>query len=62
MIRRETSLGEGANVQDTEQTVPSFATLKNQYPYDYYEVISTVAAEDAWRPVAESACSLLKTQ
>jgi branched-chain amino acid transport system substrate-binding protein len=28
--------------------------------YDYYEVVKTVAPEDAWRPVADSACSLLK--
>ena len=28
--------------------------------YDYYEVVKAVAPEDAWRPVADSACSLLK--
>jgi branched-chain amino acid transport system substrate-binding protein len=38
------------------------APAESKYPYDYYEVVSTVAAEDAWRPVSESACSLLKTQ
>ena len=38
------------------------APAESKYPYDYYEVVSTVAAEDAWRPVSESACGLLKTQ
>ena len=38
------------------------APAESKYPYDYYEIVSTVAADDAWRPVAESACSLLKTQ
>ena len=35
---------------------------ESKYPYDYYEILATVAADDAWRPAAESACSLLKTQ
>lgn len=30
-------------------------------PYDYYEITGLVAAEDAWRPAAESACPLLRT-
>jgi branched-chain amino acid transport system substrate-binding protein len=38
------------------------APAESKYPYDYYEIVWTVAADDAWRPVAESACSLLKTQ
>ena len=38
------------------------APAESKYPYDYYEIVSTVAADDAWRPVSESACSLLKTQ
>ncbi len=35
---------------------------ESKYPYDYYEIVSTVAATDAWRPASESVCSLLKTQ
>jgi branched-chain amino acid transport system substrate-binding protein len=31
-------------------------------PYDYYVVNATIPAEDVWRPAAESACPLLKTQ
>jgi branched-chain amino acid transport system substrate-binding protein len=38
------------------------APSESKYPYDYYEVTSTVAPEDAWRPASESACELLKTQ
>ncbi|HWU62879.1 MAG TPA: ABC transporter substrate-binding protein [Ensifer sp.] len=28
--------------------------------YDYYEITGTIPAEDAWRPVSESACAALK--
>jgi branched-chain amino acid transport system substrate-binding protein len=35
---------------------------ESKYPYDYYEITETVAAEDAWRPVSESSCDLLKSQ
>lgn len=28
--------------------------------YDYYEITGTISAEDAWRPVSESACAALK--
>ncbi|MET0169287.1 MAG: ABC transporter substrate-binding protein [Aliihoeflea sp.] len=35
---------------------------ESKYAYDYYTMTGTVAAEDAWRPVSESNCPLLKTQ
>ena len=38
------------------------APAESKYPYDYYEITSTIPAEDAWRPAAESTCDLLKTQ
>jgi branched-chain amino acid transport system substrate-binding protein len=38
------------------------APAESKYRYDYYEITSTIAAEDAWRPVSESTCDLLKTQ
>jgi branched-chain amino acid transport system substrate-binding protein len=38
------------------------APAESKYPYDYYEVVATVAAGDAWRPASESVCGLLKTQ
>jgi branched-chain amino acid transport system substrate-binding protein len=33
---------------------------QSKAPWDYYEVLGNIAAEDAWRPLAESACSLVK--
>jgi branched-chain amino acid transport system substrate-binding protein len=33
---------------------------ESKRPYDYYTVTGTVAAEDAWRPVSESTCPLVK--
>ncbi|WP_439409095.1 ABC transporter substrate-binding protein [Bradyrhizobium sp. DASA03076] len=38
------------------------APAESKYPYDYYEITSTIPAEDAWRPASESTCDLLKTQ
>ena len=38
------------------------APNESKYPYDYYEITSTVAPDDAWRPLSESACDLLKSQ
>jgi branched-chain amino acid transport system substrate-binding protein len=29
-------------------------------PWDYYDVYGTISAEDAWRPLSESACPLVK--
>ena len=29
-------------------------------PWDYYEILGEIPAEDAWRPVSESVCNLLK--
>ena len=38
------------------------ATVKkpaeSKAPYDYYTINATVAAENAWRPLAEGGCSL----
>jgi branched-chain amino acid transport system substrate-binding protein len=33
---------------------------ESKYPYDYYKLVSTVAAEQAFRPMAEGGCSLVK--
>jgi branched-chain amino acid transport system substrate-binding protein len=35
---------------------------ESKYPYDYYQIVATIAAADAWRPASESVCGLLKTQ
>lgn len=31
-------------------------------PYDYYEIVSTIAPDRVWRPASESVCPLLKAQ
>ena len=33
---------------------------ESKYPYDYYRLVSTVPAEQAFRPLAEGGCSLVK--
>ena len=30
---------------------------ESKYPYDYYKLISTIAADQAFRPLAEGGCS-----
>ena len=32
----------------------------SKYPYDYYKLISTISAEEAFRPMADGGCSLVK--
>src|ERR1700733_10432960 len=33
---------------------------ESKYPYDYYKLVSTIAADQAFRPMAEGGCSLVK--
>jgi branched-chain amino acid transport system substrate-binding protein len=33
---------------------------ESKAPWDYYDVYGTIAAEDAWRPLSESVCPLVK--
>ena len=33
---------------------------ESKYPYDYYKLISTVPADQAFRPIADGGCSLVK--
>lgn len=33
---------------------------ESKAPWDYYEILGTIAADDAWRPLSESTCPLVK--
>ena len=33
---------------------------ESKYPYDYYKLISTIPADQAFRPIADGGCSLVK--
>lgn len=33
---------------------------QSKSPWDYYEVVGMISAADAWRPISESTCSLVK--
>jgi branched-chain amino acid transport system substrate-binding protein len=33
---------------------------ESNYPYDYYKLVSTIPAEQAFRPIADGGCSLVK--
>ena len=33
---------------------------ESKYPYDYYRLVSTVPADQAFRPLADGGCSLVK--
>jgi branched-chain amino acid transport system substrate-binding protein len=34
--------------------------VESKYPWDYYNVISTLPADEIWRPLADGGCSLVK--
>ena len=34
--------------------------VESKYPYDYYKLVSTIPAEQAFRPIADGGCSLVK--
>jgi branched-chain amino acid transport system substrate-binding protein len=33
---------------------------ESRYPWDYYQVLRTVKGEDAFRPLSQSECPLIK--
>jgi branched-chain amino acid transport system substrate-binding protein len=33
---------------------------ESKYPYDYYRLVSTIPADQAFRPIADGGCSLVK--
>jgi branched-chain amino acid transport system substrate-binding protein len=33
---------------------------ESKYPYDYYKLVSIIPAEQAFRPMADGGCSLVK--
>src|ERR1700723_1496753 len=35
---------------------------ESKYPYDYYKLVSTIPAEQAFRPMADGGCSLVKSR
>ncbi|MDB5371175.1 MAG: transporter permease [Roseomonas sp.] len=37
------------------------APAESKAPWDYYKLLQTTATEDAWRPLAEGGCSLIRT-
>jgi branched-chain amino acid transport system substrate-binding protein len=37
------------------------APQDSKYPWDYYKVVQQIPADEVWRPLSESECSLVKT-
>ncbi|MGP8121076.1 MAG: ABC transporter permease, partial [Xanthobacteraceae bacterium] len=33
---------------------------ESKYPYDYYKLVATIPAEQAFRPIAEGGCPMIK--
>ena len=33
---------------------------ESKYPYDYYKLVTTIPAEQAFRPLAEGGCPMIK--
>jgi branched-chain amino acid transport system substrate-binding protein len=59
-------LGSGASIREDGRVMLDLylfqvkSPSESRYPWDYYELLSTVPADQAYRPLADSACPLIK--
>lgn len=60
MMLKDVPIREDGVVMRPMKTVKVKAPGDSKYPWDYYEVIGEVPAEQAWRPLSESVCPLVK--
>jgi branched-chain amino acid transport system substrate-binding protein len=59
--------GKGAIRADGRRLVPAYLfevkkPTESKYPWDYYKLVATIAAEDAAIPLSKSECPLVKPQ
>jgi branched-chain amino acid transport system substrate-binding protein len=58
--------GQGSIRADGRKLHPAFlfevkTPAESKGPWDYYKLLQTTSAEDAWRPLSEGGCSLIRT-
>jgi len=58
--------GQGTIRADGRKVHPAFlfevkTPAESKGPWDYYKLLQTTSAEDAWRPLSEGGCSLIRT-
>lgn len=58
--------GQGTIRADGRKLHPAFlfevkTPAESKAPWDYYKLLQTTSAEDAWRPLSEGGCSLIRT-
>jgi len=59
------AFGKGTIREDGRKIHPAYVfqvktPAESKYPWDYYKLLATIPADQAFRPLAQSACPLVK--
>ena len=66
MPTEDDAFGRGSIRADGMALVPSYlfqvkAPAESKYPWDYYKLVATTPADQAWKPLAEGGCPLIRS-
>ena len=66
MPTQDDAFGAGSIRADGRKLHPAYlyevkTPAESRYQHDYYKLLGTTSAEEAWRPLAEGGCSLIRT-
>ncbi|WP_431304116.1 ABC transporter substrate-binding protein [Sediminicoccus sp. BL-A-41-H5] len=66
MPTQDDAFGAGSIRADGRKLHPAYlyevkSPAESRYQHDYYKLLQTTTAEEAWRPLAEGGCSLIRT-
>ena len=66
MPTEDDAFGKGSIRSDGMALVPSFlfqvkTPAESKYPWDYYKLVATTPADQAWKPLAEGGCPLIRS-
>ena len=66
MPTEDDAFGKGSIRSDGMAMVPSFlfqvkTPAESKYPWDYYKLVATTPADQAWKPLAEGGCPLIRS-
>ena len=66
MPTEDDAFGKGSIRADGMAMVPSYlfqvkTPAESKYPWDYYKLVATTPADQAWKPLAEGGCPLIRS-
>ncbi len=66
MPTSDDAFGEGTVRADGRKIHPAYlfevkSPAESRAPWDYYKLVSTIPANEAWRPITEGACTLIRS-